>query len=96
MNAPAEPTATPTTTKRPGRRIAAAIVLSLLIFVGLWLAAFTWLTALLIGSGFFVVVVAAGTVFDVVAMILEAIAAVVFVVLGAIAAVVGAIFSLFG
>ena len=95
MTTPAEPTAKPASAKSPGRRIAASMILSLLVFVVLWIAAFTWVASLLIASAFFAVVVAASIVSDLVEMILEAIATVIFVVLAAIAAVIGAIFSLF-
>jgi hypothetical protein len=89
MNAPNEPA------RGPARRIAATVVLSGLVFLLLWLTAFSVLTSVLVASGFCVVVVAASAASDPVEIVLDAIAAIVFGVLGAIAAIVGAIFSLF-
>jgi hypothetical protein len=66
------------------------------VFLLLWLMAFSVVTSLLIASGCCVVVVAASAASDPVEMVLDAIAAVGFGVLAAIAAVFGAIFSLFG
>ena len=96
MNAPPEPVTRPASASGPVRRIAATVIMSGLVFLLLWLMAFSVFTSLLIAGGFCVVVVAASAVSDLVVMLLDAIAAVVFGVLGAIAAVFGAIFSLFG
>jgi len=101
MNTPAE-TPTPTSAaqsgsrKSPVRRIATVLILGALIVVGLWLAAFSFITSLLIGSGVIVVIVAADTVSDVVSMILDALAAVILFILAAIAALFAAIFDVFG
>jgi hypothetical protein len=78
------------------RRIATIVTLSALVFVVLWLMAFSFLTSLLIASGCCVVVVAASSVSDLVEIVLDAISAVVFGILAAIAAIFGAIFGLFG
>ena len=96
MNAPNEPVARPASASGLGRRIAATVIMSGLVFLLLWLMAFSVFTSLLIASGFCVVVVAASAALDPVVTVLDAIAAVVFGVLGAIAAFFGAIFSLFG
>jgi hypothetical protein len=84
--------------RRPGlaRRIAATVIMSGVVFLMMWLMAFSVLTSLLTAAGCCVVVVAASAVSDPVEMVLDAIAALVFGVLGAIAAFFAAIFSLFG
>lgn len=94
MNSPS-PAARPTSNS-PARRIAVAVMLSLLVFAGLWIMVFSMVTSLLIGAGCCVVIVAASSVSDVVEMLLEATAAVIFGVFAVIAAIFGAIFSLFG
>jgi hypothetical protein len=66
------------------------------VFLLLWLMAFSVFTSLLTAAGCCVVVVAASAASDPVEMVLDAIAAVVFGVLGAIAAFFAAVFSLFG
>ena len=101
MNTPAEsPTpssrARPGSTKSPARRIAAVVIVGVLTVAVLWIAAFSFITSLLIGSGVVVVIVAADAVSDVVSMILEAVASAIFLVLAGIAAVFAAIFSVFG
>lgn len=78
------------------RRIATVVALSVVVFVVLWLMAFSVLTSLLVASGCCVVVTAASTVSDVVEIVLDAIAAVIFGVFAAIAAVFAAIIGLFG
>jgi hypothetical protein len=78
------------------RRIAATVIMSGVVFLMMWLMAFSVLTSLLTAAGCCVVVVAASAVSDPVEMVLDAIAALVFGVLGAIAAFFAAIFSLFG
>jgi hypothetical protein len=83
-------------TKSPVRRMAAVVILGALIVVTLWIAAFSFTTSLLIGSGVIMVIVAADTVSDLVSMILDALAAVIFIVLAAIAALFFAIFDVFG
>ena len=95
MNAPNEPVTRPASASGLVRRIAATVIMSALVFLLLWLMAFSVFTSVLIASGCCVVVVAASAASDPVEMVLDAIAAVVFGVLGAIAAVFGAIFSLF-
>lgn len=94
MTAPNEPVTRPA--RGPGRRIAAAVIVSGLVFLVLWLVAFSVLTSALIASGCCIVVVAASAAWDPIEMILDAIATVVFGVLGVIAAIFGAIFGLFG
>jgi hypothetical protein len=96
MKAPDEPVTRPASASGPARRIVATVIMSGLVFLLLWLMAFSVFTSLLIAAGFCVVVVGASAASDPVVMVLDAIAAVVFGVLGAIAAVFGAIFSLFG
>lgn len=96
MNAPAESTTRSRPASSPARRIAVSIILGGLVFLALWLMAFSLLTSFLIGSGCCIVVSAASTVSDVVEAVLDAIAAVIFGILAAIAAVFAAIFSLFG
>ena len=96
MNAPHEPVTRPASASGPVRRIAATVIMSGLVFLLLWLMAFSVFTSLLIAGGFCVVVVSASAASDLVVTVLDAIAAVVFGVLGAIAAVFAAIFSLFG
>jgi hypothetical protein len=98
MNAPVESTtrSQPTSTSRLVRRIAVSAMLSVLVFLVLWLTALSFVTSLLIGSSLCVVVLVASATLDVVEAVLDAIAAVVVGVLAAIAAVVAAIFSLFG
>ena len=80
----------------PARRIAAAVMLSVLVFDVLWIMVFGMVTSLLIGAGCCVVIVAASTVSDAVDMLLDALAAVVFGALAVIAAIFAAILSLFG
>lgn len=96
MNAPAQPAARPTSTSNLGRRIAVSVILSMLVFFMLWIMAFSFVTSLLIGSGFCLVVITASTALDLVEMVLDAIATVVFGVLAAIVAVIAAVFSIFG
>jgi hypothetical protein len=96
MNAPNEPVTRPASARGPARRIAAAVIVSGLVFLLLWFVAFSVFTSLLVASTFCVVVVAASAASDLVEMVVDAIAAIVFAVLGAIAAIFGAIFSLFG
>jgi hypothetical protein len=96
MNAPNEPVTRPASESGLVRRIAAAMIMSGLVFLLAWLAEFSAFISLLIASGFFVVVVAAGVALELVGMVLEAIAAAVLVVLGVVAVIFTAIFSLFG
>jgi hypothetical protein len=96
MNASNMPGNRPSPARSPVRRIATIVTLSALVFVVLWLMAFSFLTSLLVASGCCVVVVAASSVWDIVEMVLDAIAAVIFGVLAAIGAIFGAIFGLFG
>jgi len=96
MNAPNEPTARPKSTSGLVRRIAVSVIMSGLIFLMLWVFAFSLVTSLLIGAGFGVVVVVASAVSDLIEVVLDAIATIVFGVLAAIAALVAAVFSLFG
>jgi hypothetical protein len=96
MNAPNEPVTRPASASGLARRIAATVIISGVVFLLLWLMAFSVFTSLLIASGCCVVVVAASAASDPVEMVLDAIAAVVFGMLAAIAAFFTAIFSLFG
>jgi hypothetical protein len=96
MSAPNEPVTRPAPASGLARRIAATVIMSGLVFLLLWLMAFSVFTSLLIAGGFCVVVVAASAACDPVVTVLDAIAAVVLGVLAAIAAFFGAIFSLFG
>lgn len=80
----------------PVRRIAAAVMLSVLVFAVLWIMVFNMVTSLLIGAGCCVVIVAASTMSDAVDMLLDALASIVFGVLAVIAAIFAAILGLFG
>jgi hypothetical protein len=71
------------------------VIVTGLIFLALWITAFSVFTSLLVASGCCVVVVAASAASDLFEIVLDAIAAVVFTILGAIAAVFAAIFSIF-
>lgn len=95
MNSP-EHAARPASNNSPARRIAAAVILSGLVFMLLWTMVFGIITSALIGTGCCVVVVAASSVSDIVEMLLDAAASAVFGILAVIAAIFGAIFSLFG
>jgi hypothetical protein len=94
MSAPNQPS-TKTSSNSLFRRFAASVILGGLIFLALWLAAFSMVASLLIGSGVTVVVIAGSAVSDLVETVLDVIAAVVFGVFAVIAAIVGAVFSLF-
>jgi hypothetical protein len=97
MNAPVEPAAQPRSTSRNlVRHIAVSLILSGLVFLMLWIMAFSFATSLLIGSGICVVIIAASATLSLIEMVLDAIATIVFGTLAAIAAVVAAVFSLFG
>ena len=95
MNSP-EPAIRTAPNRSPARRIAVAVVLSGLVFAGLWIMVFSMVTSLLIGAGCCVVIVAATSMSDVFEMLLDAVSAVIFGVLAVIAAILGAIFGLFG
>ena len=95
MNSP-EPAVRPAPNSSPARRIAAAVILSGLVFAVLWVMAFSMITSLLIGAGCCVVIVAASSLSDLVDMLLDAIASIIFGVLAVIAAIFGAILGLFG
>ena len=95
MNAP-EPAARTTPNSSPVRRIAVAVVLSGLVFVGLWIMVFSMVTSLLIGAGCCVVIVAASSASSVIEMLLDAVSTVILGVVAVIAAIFGAIFSMFG
>ena len=94
MNSP-EPAVRPASKGSPARRIAAAVILSGLVFAVLWIMVFSMVTSLLIAAGCCVVIVAASSVSDLVDMLLDAIASVIFGVLAVIAAIFAGIFSLF-
>jgi hypothetical protein len=72
------------------RRIAATVIKGVVVFLLMWLMAFSIFTSLLTAAGCCVAVVAASAASDPVEMVLDAIAALVFGVLGAIAAFFGA------
>ena len=91
-----EPAVRPASNSSPARRIAAAVILSGLVFVGLWIMVFNMVTSLLIGAGCCVVIVAASSLSDLLDMLLDAVATVIFGVLAVIAAIFGAILGLFG
>jgi hypothetical protein len=88
--------ARPVSNSTPGRRLAVAVILSVLIFAMLWITVFGMITSLLIGAGCCIVIVAASSVSDLVDALLGALTSVVFGVLAIIAAIFGAIFSLLG
>jgi hypothetical protein len=96
MNASNEPVRRRAPANAAIRRIAAAFIISGLVFVLLWVTVFSLVTSLLVSAGCCVVLVAANTVSDIVEMVLDAVAAVVFGVLAAIGAVFAAIFGLLG
>ena len=95
MNSP-EPAVRPASNSSPVRRIAVAVVLSGLVFVGLWIMVFSMVTSLLIGAGCCVVIVAASSASSVVELLLDAVSTVILGVVAVIAAIFGAIFSVFG
>jgi len=82
--------------RSPARRIAVAVILSGLVFAGLWIMVFSMVTSLLIGAGCCVVIVAASSASSVVEMLLDAVSTVILGVVAVIAAIFGAIFSVFG
>ena len=96
LNTPAEPTAQPRSKSGLVRRIAISAILSGLVFLVLWIMAFSFVTSVLIGTGFGVVIVVASATSELVETALDAIASIVLAVLAAIAAVIGAVFGLFG
>ena len=95
MNPP-EPAVRTAPNSSPARRIAVAVILSGLVFVGLWIMVFSMVTSLVIGAGCCVVIVAASSASDIVEMLLDAVSTVIFGVVAVIAAIFGAIFSVFG
>jgi hypothetical protein len=95
MTAPDQTTAKPASTSGPGRRIAACLIVSALVFLTLWLMAFSLVTALLISSGVGVTLIATSAVLELVATVLDIIATVLFAILAAIAAVIAFVFSFF-
>ena len=60
MNSP-EPAVRTAPNRSPARRIAVAVILSGLVFAGLWIMVFSMVTSLLIGAGCCVVIVAASS-----------------------------------
>ena len=96
MNAPDQTTAKPASTSSPVRRIAACVIASAIVFLVLWVMAFSLVVSLLISSGFGVALIAVSTVSNAVEMVLDAIAFVIFAIFAAIAALIAAVFSLFG
>lgn len=96
MNAPHAQDTKPASASGPARRIAATVIVGVLIFLLLWITAFSVFTSLLIATGCCVVVGAASTVSDIVVTVLDIIAAIIFGILGAIAVLIGVIFSIFG
>lgn len=95
MNTPAEPTARPESKSGLARRIAVSAILGGLVFLVMWIMAFSVVTSLLIGAGFGVVIIAASETLELIATVLDVVASVIFAVLAGIAAVVGAILSFF-
>jgi hypothetical protein len=83
MNAPNEPVTRPASASGLARRIAATVIIGGVVFLLMWLMAFSVFTSLLTAAGCCVVVVAASAASDPVEMVLDAIAALVFGVLGA-------------
>src|SRR4051812_27722389 len=96
MNAPVESTTRAASTSRVVRRIAFSAIMSVLVFLVMWLMEFSLVTSLLIASSFCAVTVLASSISDLIGTVLDAVAAVALAVLAAIVAVVAAIFSLFG
>ena len=95
MNSP-EPAVRTAPNSSPARRIAVAVILSGLVFAGLWIMVFSMVTSLLIGAGCCVAIVAASSVSDLLETLLDAVASVIFGVLAVIGAIFAAIFGLFG
>ncbi|NJO22023.1 MAG: hypothetical protein HC868_02570 [Sphingomonadales bacterium] len=73
------------------RRIAIAVVLSVIFSLALWLMALSAVTSLLAGTGAGVVILAAGNTWDVLETILEAVGRFVLGLLAAIGAILGAL-----
>jgi hypothetical protein len=96
VNAPDQTAAKPAPSNRIGRRVAASVILGVIVFFGLWLMAFNLIASLLISSGCCIILVATSTVSDLIATVLDIIASVISVILAAIGAVLAAIFGLFG
>jgi hypothetical protein len=96
MNASDQTTARPASTSSSGRRIAACVLVGAIVFLALWMTAFTLVASFLISTCVGVVLVAASSVSDLVEMALDAIATVIFAIFAAIAAIFAALFSLFG
>jgi hypothetical protein len=92
MNAPVESMTRSASTSRVVRRIAVSAIMSVLVFLAMWLMAFSLVTSLLIASSFCAVTILASSISDLIGIVLDTVAAVVFAVLAAIVA----IFSLFG
>ena len=96
MNVPDQTTGRPASTSSPVRRIAACVIASAIVFLVLWVMAFSLVTSVLIGSGVGVVLIAGSSVSDLIATVLDLIATVIFGVFAVIAALIAAVFSLFG
>src|SRR6476620_12463253 len=95
MNSP-EPAVRQAPNSSPARRIAAAVILSGLVFAVLWIMVFSMITSLLIGAGCCVVIVSASSLSDLVDMLLDAVATVNSGGVAVAATIFGAIFGLFG
>jgi hypothetical protein len=96
MSAPDQTTAKPVSTGGPGRRVAACVLVSAIVFLALWVTAFTLVASFLISMCVGVVLVAASSVSELVEMVLDTIATVIFAIFAAIAAIFAALFSLLG
>jgi hypothetical protein len=90
-----EPAVRPASKSSYARRFAAAVMLSGMVFVAMWIMAFSMMTSLLIGAGCCVLIVTAGSLFDLLAVLLDAVATVAMALLAAVTAIVGLILSLF-
>jgi hypothetical protein len=95
MSIPEKPQPETSSTSGWGRRIAAVLMIGILLTAVLWYTVFSAVTAALVGSGGAVVLLAGSSASDVVETVLDAIANVLLAVLAAIGAVLAAIFSLF-
>ena len=95
MNAPAEPTTRSNSMNTLGRCIAVSAILGAIVFLVLWVTAYSFVTSLLIGAGCCAIIMVACTTSALIETVVGAIAGIVFGVLAAIAVAVAAVFSLF-
>lgn len=90
-----ETAARPALKSSPVRRLAAAVLVSALVFAVLWIMAFGMITSLVIGAGCCVIIVTASSALDVIGVLLDAVMTALFGIIAVIAAIFAALFSLF-